>query len=126
MQGNTASLWADLHEIGATHTRIIPAVGDLAFFDNTYDRNRDGRLNDDLTHVGIVIAVDSDGTITLAHGGTSSGRSELKMNLRFPNDHRGPDGAVRNDYLRRRRSSDSSRTPHLAGEMWRGFATLPD
>lgn len=125
LTGNTASLWAVLDEEGQTHRRKRPDIGDLAFFDNTYDRNRDGRVNDELTHVAIVLDVDDDGTILLAHGGTSAGRSELRMNLLHPSDHRADDGTVRNDYLRRRRSNDRAGTPHLAGEMWRGFATLP-
>ncbi|MFT6146340.1 MAG: hypothetical protein ACJAZO_001771 [Myxococcota bacterium] len=126
MNGNTASLWADMDNDGSTHHRNVPQIGDFAFFDNTYDRNRDGRNNDDLTHIGIVVDVDEDGTITLAHGGTSAGRSELTFNLTYPNDHQATDGAVINDYLRRRRSSDRSGTPYLAGQMWRGFATVQD
>ncbi len=126
MSGNTASLWEDMDEDGVTHHRKVPNIGDFAFFDNTYDRNRDGRNNDDLTHIGVVINVDEDGTITLAHGGTSAGRSELTFNLYNPDDHRATDGSVLNDYLRRRRSSDRAGTPHLAGQMWRGFATVPD
>lgn len=126
VSGNTLSIWADLQDIGATHHRKVPRVGDLAFFDNTYDRNGDGRLNDELTHVGIVIQVLEDRTVVLAHGGTSQGRSELRLNLQHPDDHLSPGGEVRNDYLRRRRDSDPAGTPHLAGQMWRGFATLPD
>lgn len=126
MNGNTASLWQDMDEDGTTHHRKVPNIGDFAFFDNTYDRNRDGRNNDDLTHIGVVIDVDEDGTITLAHAGTSAGRSELTFNLHQPNDHQAADGSVLNDYLRRRRSSDRAGTPYLAGQMWRGFATVPD
>ena len=35
-----------------------PRPGDLAFFHDTYDRNRDGRANDPYTHVALVEAVD--------------------------------------------------------------------
>src|SRR5579871_3956517 len=35
-----------------------PAAGDLVFFHNTYDRSRNGHMNDALTHVGLVEKVD--------------------------------------------------------------------
>ena len=38
-------------------------------FRDTYDRNRNRRRDDDLTHVAIVESVASDGTITLVHKG---------------------------------------------------------
>ena len=34
-----------------------PVTGDIIFWDNTYDRNEDGRWNDTLTHVGITAGV---------------------------------------------------------------------
>ena len=33
-----------------------PKPGDIVFWDNTYDKNEDGKWNDKLTHVGIVIS----------------------------------------------------------------------
>ena len=126
LSGNTASLWADMREDGNTHSRKEPNIGDIAFFDNTCDRNRDGRNNHQLTHIGVVLDVDDAGTITIAHAGTSAGRAELVFNLHHPAEHKADDGSVLNDFLRRRRSSDRPGTPHLAGEMWRGFATIPD
>jgi hypothetical protein len=124
--GSTQSLWEALDAEGRTHRRKRPEVGDLAFFDDTYDRNRDGRVNDPLTHVAVVLEVGDDGTILLAHGGTSAGHAELRMNLDAPERDRGEDGRVLNDILRRVRSTDPRGTRHLAGELWRGFATLPD
>jgi hypothetical protein len=124
MNGNTRSLWDTLREQGMTHRHKVPAVGDLAFFDNTYDRDRDGRFDDELTHIGVVVAVDDDDTITIAHAGTSRGRTSLTMNLREPDVRRTPDGVVLNDYLRRKRDGDPKNARYLAGELWRGFATL--
>ena len=39
------------------HHRKVPRPGDLAFFDDTYDANHDGRTNDPLTHVAVVLSV---------------------------------------------------------------------
>ncbi|MCO4744592.1 MAG: CHAP domain-containing protein [Proteobacteria bacterium] len=127
LTGNTASLWAAAKDIGATHKRKVPTLGDLAFFDNTYDRNGNGKFDDELTHVGVVMTVEEDGTIVVAHAGTSQGRTQLRMNLLEPSVQTAADGTVKNDYLRARYRSDRPGTKRLAGELWRGFATVaPD
>lgn len=122
MSGNTASMWADAQRERRIHHRKRPDLGDLAFFDDTWDRNGNGLLDDALTHVGVVIAVDDDGTVTLAHAGTSKGRSTLRMNLKRPGDATDDDGKVLNDHLRVQERRDPPRTVYLAGQLWRGFA----
>ncbi len=123
LEGGTKQLWELSQAAGAVHHRKIPRIGDLAFFDDTYDRNKNGRLDDDLTHVAVVVDVDDDGTILLAHGGTSRGRTELLMNLGRPHDRQDEAGRVLNDYLRVRKSGDPAAAKYLSGELWRGFAT---
>jgi len=123
VRGNTRSLWERAHAARTTHRRKRPAPGDLAFFDDTHDRNGNGRRDDDLTHIAVVLNVDPDGTIHLAHGGTSRGRAALTMNLLRPHERLGQDGAVLNDWLRRRAEGESKNGPSLAAELWRGFAT---
>ena len=123
IEGNTAAFFEQAKSEGVLHKRKTPRVGDLAFFDNTHDRNGNGRLDDRLTHVAVVTAVDSAGTITMVHK-SGKGVVELRMNLRSPDVHTSTDGAVYNDYLRRRSSRDSARTRYLAGELWVGFASL--
>lgn len=44
-----------------------PDVGDLVFFNNTYDINRDGKFNDRFTHVGVVTKVRDDGQVLYVH-----------------------------------------------------------
>ena len=122
--GSTRSFWDDAKATGAVHKRKRPHLGDLVFFDNTYDRNKNGRWDDPLTHIGVVIDVDGDDTITIAHGGTGRGRTTLIMNLREPDVRRTDGGDVRNDYLRRRRDKDPKHFRYLSGELWRGFATV--
>ncbi len=125
LSGNTASLWQMARENGWTHRKKRPAPGDLVFFDNTYDRNGNRRLDDELTHMGIVLSVDGDGTITVAHGGTKKGHTTMVMNLLQRSDHEDGGGKVVNDYLRARSSRDPAAARYLSGELWRGFATIP-
>lgn len=102
---------------GALHKRT-PRPGDLVFFRETYDRNRDGRRNDGLTHVGIVEKVEKDGTIVFVHRG-SKGVSRARMNLKTPKS-RAADGRVVNDFLR---PSTASSRAYLTGELFSSFAS---
>ncbi len=85
--------------------RIVSAAavrpGDLVFFHNTYDRNRNGARDDRFTHVALVEAVDADGTVHYAH--YASGRVKRGiLNPRRPDTARDPDsGKVWNSFLRR-------------------------
>ncbi|MEZ4320234.1 MAG: CHAP domain-containing protein [Myxococcota bacterium] len=122
ISGSSRTLWEDAKGRGSTHSHLRPEPGDLAFFDDTYDRNGNGRRDDDLTHVAVVIEVHEDGTIVMGHGGTSKGRTELRMNLLHPHDRTSPDGEVWNDYLRARRRGEPENGKYLSGELLRGFA----
>jgi len=100
-----------------------PAPGDLAFFDNSYDRNRNRRLDDRLTHVGIVEEVLPDGTALILHA-TNHGVVREPMNLQHPHAASDADGRAINAALRRRRARDTRRTPHLMAELFAGFGTI--
>ena len=123
VDGNTAALYDQSRSQNALHKRKTPHLGDLAFFDNTHDRNGNGRLDDRLTHIAVVTAVGDDGTITMVHK-SGNGVVTLTMNLRSPSEHRTVDGKLLNDYLRRKTSRDSARTRYLTGELWVGFSSL--
>ena len=105
------------------HRRRAPLPGDVAFFDNTHDRNGNRRLDDRLTHVAIVELVHDDGTIVLIHKG-GSGVTRIVMNLRHRRDHLDEAGEPINSHLRGRTQRDRRRTRYLAGELWRGFGSL--
>ena len=122
LAGSTSQLWELSVADGTVHRQLQPSVGDLAFFDNTYDRNQNGRLDDPLTHIAVVIAVDPDGTITMAHRGTHSGRSKLHMNLFHPHHDRKGEARL-NDALRWP-NPHAPGIPTLTGQLWRGFATV--
>ena len=108
---------------GRLHRRRVPAPGDLVFFDNSYDRNRNRLLDDRLTHVGIVEDVLVDGTILVLHS-TNHGVVREPMNLRRPHARTGAGGEPINALLRRRTAHDTSRTPHLMSELFAGFGTV--
>lgn len=95
-----------------------PRPGDLVFFKNTYDRNRDGRTNDGLTHVGIVEGtVGNDGTVLVIHR-TSKGVVRHRMNLKHPGDSRNAaTGEVLNDVLR------GGAKARLTGELFVYYGT---
>lgn len=105
--------------LGALH-KDRPQPGDLVFFRETYDRDRDGRRDDGLTHVAVVETVAKDGTVTFVHRG-SKGVARSRMNLSSPRVHRARgSNTVVNDYLRR---ASQGRRAYLSGELFAGFAS---
>ncbi len=104
---------------GALH-RGRPKPGDLVFFRETYDRNRDGRRNDGLTHVGVVERVEASGQVTIIHRG-GKGVARTRMDLRHPKLHRARrGGAVVNDYLRQ---ASRKHRAYVTGELFAGYAS---
>lgn len=98
-----------------------PHPGDLVFFRDTYDRNRDGRFDDPFTHIGIVERVEEDGTVVFLHRG-SRGVARGAMSLARPSDRRDESGRELNSILRMgRRPKDGST---LAGRLFMGYARL--
>lgn len=108
---------------GELHERFVPSPGDLAYFDDTWDRNGNGRLDDPLTHVGVVESVDPDGTIHIIH---LVGRGIVRdpMNLMRPHDRYDERGKPLNAWLRAKGRRDTSDTPRLMGELFAGFGTV--
>lgn len=119
--------------VGRIYTHVVehgrihqgPAVhpGDLVFFHNTWDFNRDGRFNDPLTHVGVVEQVERDGTVVFVSR-VSAGAERYRMNLQEPHRHKTDDGRVLNDYMRRRTPGDPSEAQYLAGQLFAAFGTV--
>ncbi|GDX80220.1 hypothetical protein LBMAG42_20310 [Deltaproteobacteria bacterium] len=121
--GSSAMLYDAAKEAGVLHHRKRPNPGDIAFFDNTYDRDKNGANDDARTHSAVVTDVEPDGTVLMVHV-ASTGVVHLRMNLLHPHDQVGDGGAVLNDYLRARSKRDPLGTEYLAGELWVGFATF--
>lgn len=108
----------------AEHGRIFeggrPLPGDLAFFRETYDLNRDGRANDGLTHIGVVEGVEADGTVLVIHR-VARGVVRYRMNLSHPKQVKTSQGKRLNDWLR---TETPGSRPRLTAELFAGFATL--
>ena len=113
------AIWRGAKSKGALVKRTL-RPGDIVFFQETYDRNRDGRRNDGLTHLGIVEEVLEDGTVVFIHrGGKGIARSRFHPSapaVRYAND-----GRLLNDYLRAR---SRKLRAYLAGELWAGAASV--
>lgn len=109
---------------GRVYTRGTPRPGDLVFFRETYDRNRDGRRNDGLTHVGLVDGVEEDGTVVVIHR-VRRGVVRYRMNLAKPDLQRDPrTGEVLNDMLR---VPGPGKMPVLTGQLFAAYgAVLPE
>jgi hypothetical protein len=118
LRGNTMSLQELAKSERLFHKRKTPIPGDVAFFHNTYDRNRNGKRDDLWSHVAIVEAVDADGTITLVHKG-GRGIRRTMMNLRHPRNKRDTTGKRLNSVLGIHKYGSV-----LTGELWCGFASL--
>ena len=120
IEGNTRSLFAQSKSSKALF-KNRPLPGDVVFFDNTYDRNRNRKLDDELTHIGIVTSVSEDDTVAMMHLG-GSGVTAITMNLTHPNEHRSPEGVLWNSYLRVNKSGENS--PRLAGQLFVSYGRL--
>ncbi|MDC0707043.1 CHAP domain-containing protein [Stigmatella sp. ncwal1] len=106
---------------GRVYTRGQPAPGDIVFFRETYDQNRDGRRNDGLTHVGLVDKVAADGTVTVIHR-VKRGVVRYRMNLAQPSTAKDArSGQVLNDTLR---APSSGHAFALTGQLFAAYATV--
>lgn len=120
------TLYKVLDDRGQTYDkRIIPAQGDIIFFDNTWDRNKNGRFDDPLNHIAFVVSVDDEGTITFYHCAYNTENNAVCVegyaNVRFPKtETRG--GRIINTVLRDKAKNDPPETEYLAGGLTRCFA----
>lgn len=97
-----------------------PRPGDLVFFHDTYDRDRDGRQDDHFTHVGIVLYV-NEGTVVFAHRGSQA----VVVGAMTPGrPHETADGdRLLNSYLRQKRRAKPG-AKLLAGELFAGYGRI--
>lgn len=115
----TRSIYSSMKARNLTHKRKLPNPGDIVFFHNSYDRNRDRRANDWYSHLGIVESVRSNGDIVFIHYlNRRRGITRDKMNLYHPNSRK------RNSYLRNRYRYPHPQDRYLTGQLFAGFATL--
>lgn len=119
LSGSTQTLEELSRKVGTFHRDIPPRLGDLVFFDNTYDRNKNGKVDDALTHIAIVEDILANGTIQMIHLG-GQGITRLWMNLQHPTEYQDASGNILNSFLR----NGTGNIPKMAGEMWVGFSSM--
>jgi hypothetical protein len=98
-----------------------PAPGDLVFFHDTFDRNRNGRVDDPFTHIGIVERVE-DGSVTFLHRG-GKGVARGKLTLDRPGVARDAAGKALNTALRDKRPALPG-APVLAGQLFAAYGRV--
>jgi cell wall-associated NlpC family hydrolase len=97
-----------------------PAPGDLVFWHDTFDRNRNRRADDRLTHVGIVESVEG-GTVQFLHRG-GKGVARGVMTLARPHEASAPGGRRVNSVLRSR--AHPVRNGGLAAQLFAGYGRI--
>ena len=97
-----------------------PSPGDLVFWHDTYDRNRTGRADGALTHVGIVLWVE-DGTVVFIHRG-SKAVARGAMDTRRPAEATA-DGRVVNSHIRKK-GPRADGIPVLAGALFAAYGRI--
>ncbi len=123
--GNGVSrLYHSLMDRNLLH-RQHPKVGDVIFWDNTWDRNGDGILNNDpLTHAGLVLSVSDDGLIEFAHAHYTRGVVIEYMNLSKPDVYRDADGKVINSIMFLNATPKSRPENWLTGQLLNKYGRI--
>lgn len=102
--------------------KVMP--GDLIFFDNTYDRNRNGVMDDELTHIGLVVGYDRDsGSVVFVNKSKGKPVSLGYVNFNYPDRHyivREGRSIQVNSYVR-----DDRAAKLLSTQAFRGFGRVP-
>jgi len=104
-----------------------PLPGDVLFWDNTYDRNKDGKWNDELTHTGIVVRIGEDGTVYYLHHHVTRGIVVEAMNLDLPDVHeaaRNGKNALLNSPIRIREAGKPRPEHWLSGQLYNAYGRL--
>jgi hypothetical protein len=120
--GGVSRLYRTLKDASLLYTTREPILGDLVFWDDTYDADGDGAWDDPLTHVGMVMETAGDGTISYVHLNYRKGIVIEQMNLREPDLHqRVKNGrlTIVNSPLRMAEAGKLHPDRWLAGQLYR-------
>ncbi|MBU0936653.1 MAG: CHAP domain-containing protein [Spirochaetes bacterium] len=101
-----------------------PVAGDVIFWDNTYDANGNGLVDDEFTHVGLVVDVAADGLISYLHHHYRLGPVVEYMNLLLPESDFDETGRRINSALRMRGlggdiGTNAAQVFKIFGQGWR-------
>jgi hypothetical protein len=117
-------IYRSLEKENLLYTSTRPLTGDIIFWDNTYDRNRDGLWNDPLTHAGLVVQTGEGGLIEYVHLNYSGGIVIEYMNLLEPGvNEKLVMGEIRilNSPIRLKRPGRPHPRLWLAGQLYRAL-----
>jgi hypothetical protein len=120
--GGVSRLYRTLQDASLLYTTREPILGDLVFWDDTYDADGDGAWDDPLTHVGMVMETAADGTISYVHLNYRKGIVIEQMNLREPDLHQRVKGGkvtIINSPLRMAETGRPHPDRWLAGQLYR-------
>ncbi len=121
------SLFNGLQSRDFIYTEGSPQPGDLVFFDNTYDANRNGSWDDPLSHIGIVEKIGKHDTIYYIHF-SSKGVKRYRLNLKYPNTYafttKDGEQLVINSYLRKNRGEGYAKRKYISANFFNSFARI--
>ncbi len=117
------AIWNGLSEMGYTLDHNDLQAGDIIFFDNTYDRNKNGVRDDYLSHIAVIESVDEYGTATYVHYG-SKGVVRAKINLNQPEVFETTKNGERYRYNSYLRNAQPYTQTELSGYLYRGAARI--
>jgi hypothetical protein len=112
-------VYLTLQDQGLLYATSYPAPGDIIFWDNTWDANGNKQADDELTHIGLVVATEQDGSISYLHYHYRLGPTVESMNLLQPDMDLATDGRQVNAALRMRGSPPGPGSN--AAQLFRAF-----
>lgn len=124
------SLYFGLQKYKFVFEAKIAKPGDIIFFDNTYDVNKNKKWDDPLSHVGIVDSIGKHGTITYIHYSSSQGITCDTMNLYYPKTHafvqkNTKKKIVINSYLKKKKKGEKyPDKQYISAFFFRSFAHI--
>ncbi len=117
------AIWNGLSDMGYILEHGELQAGDIIFFDNTYDRNRNGLRDDDLSHIAVIESVDEYGTATYVHYG-SKGVVRAKINISNPEVFETTKNGERYRYNSYLRNASPYTMTELSGYLYKGAARI--
>ncbi|MCD6398012.1 MAG: C40 family peptidase [Spirochaetaceae bacterium] len=121
--GGTERIYKYLRDKDLLYRTELPKPGDIIFWDNTYDKNGNGKPDDYLTHMGMVVSVDDEGNIEYIHENYRKGIILAKMNLYKPDVYTeiiDGEKIILNDPMRMKGSVNSPKW--LSSQLYNNFA----
>jgi len=121
--GGTERIYKYLRDNDLLYRTELPKPGDIIFWDNTYDKNGNGKLDDYLTHMGMVVSIDDEGNIEYIHANYRKGIVLAKMNLYKPDVYTeiiDGEKIILNDPMRMKGSVKSPKW--LSSQLYNNFA----